>query len=132
MNSTKIKSKSLQIFLVENHSDTRKYYELFLGAIGHKVRHASTMEQALAAIPAAQCDVLISDLGLPDGTGWDLLEKMRSQGVDYPRYAIAVSGYGSTEDRERSRAAGFRHHLLKPFDPGDLERMLEEAAQELP
>jgi two-component system CheB/CheR fusion protein len=75
--------------------------------------------------------VLISDVGLPDGTGWDLLTRLREEKLPHPGFAVAASGFGSPADREQSKAAGFRHHLLKPFSPDDLDRLLEEAAREL-
>ena len=125
-------SRPLRIFLVEDHPDTLKYYQMYLQMEGHSVFHARTMNEAYEAIPRSDCDVLISDVGLPDGTGWDLLDRLRKENLPHPAYAIAVSGYGREEDRSRSRAAGFRHHLLKPFDPADLDAMLEEAARERP
>ena len=130
--STSTLSRPLRIFLVENHPDTLKYYQMYLQMEGHSVCHARTMNEAYEAIPHSDCDVLISDVGLPDGTGWDLLDRLRKENLPHPAYAIAVSGYGRDEDRARSRAAGFRHHLLKPFDPSDLDAMLEEAARERP
>jgi CheY-like chemotaxis protein len=123
--------RSLRLFVVENHAATLKYYRLYLEFSGHKVFDASSIAEALAAIPPARCDVLISDVGLPDGSGWDLLKRLRRENLPHPPYAIAVSGYGTPADREKSREAGFRHHLLKPFNPDDLDVMLEEAAQEI-
>ena len=128
--STSTLSRPLRIFLVENHADTLKYYQMYLQMEGHTVVHARTLNEAYQSIPTADCDVLISDVGLPDGTGWDLLNRLRTENRPHPPYAIAVSGYGRDEDRARSRAAGFRHHLLKPFDPGALDVMLVEAARE--
>jgi CheY-like chemotaxis protein len=104
---------------------------MYLQMEGHTVAYARTMEEAYRTIPTAQCDVLISDVGLPDGTGWDLLKRLKEEQLPHPAYAVAVSGFGTPEDRERSKAAGFRHHLLKPFNPDDLDRLLEEAAREL-
>ena len=123
-------SRPLRIFLVENHVDTLKYYEMYLHLEGHSVEHARTMMEALDAIPRSNCDVLVSDVGLPDGTGWELLERLQRENLPHPKDAIAVSGYGRDEDHARSRAAGFRHHVLKPFDPSILDNLLEEAARE--
>ena len=72
--------------------------------------------------------MLISDIGLPDGTGWELLQRLQ---LPHPIYAIAMSGFGMNADQARSRAAGFRHHLLKPFPLNELDGLLEEAAREL-
>lgn len=127
MSSMAIETRPLRIFVVENHPDTLKYLTLYLEQMGHTVVSARSVKDALAALPTSDCSVLISDIGLPDGNGWDLL---RSAGHERPLYAIAMSGFGMNADRAKSRAAGFRHHLLKPFEPDELDAMLEEAARE--
>lgn len=123
-------SRPLRIFVVENHSDTLNYYKMYLEMEGHTVRQARTFNEALENIPHADCDVLISDVGLPDGTGWDLLRRLREEHRPHPGFAIAVSGFGTLDDRQRSKAAGFRHHLLKPFAPETLDTLLDEAGRE--
>src|SRR3954469_18437439 len=117
----------MRIFVVENDPDTLKYFQMYLEDLGHIVFATRTLAEALAQIPAARCDILISDIGLEDGTGWELLRRL---GDGAPGYAIAVSGFGRTADRVKSEAAGFRHHLLKPYDLEELEEMLAEAAEE--
>ena len=123
-------TRPLGVFVVENHPDTLRSLRMYLEEMGHSVFSAGTVDEALAAIPAASCDVLISDIGLPDGNGWELLHALKSNG-HAPPYAIAMSGFGMNADHVRSREAGFQHHLLKPFVPADLDAMLEEAAAEL-
>ena len=118
----------LRIFIVENHDDTRFLLGLLLEQLGHTVYAAANVREALAGIPDADCDVLISDVGLPDGNGWELLRRL---GGERPRYAVAMSGFGMASDRERSIAAGYRHHLLKPVEPNQLEHLLDEAASEM-
>jgi CheY-like chemotaxis protein len=118
--------RPLAIFVVENHADTLKYLRMYLEQLGHQVRAARSMAEALAELPGSDCDVLISDIGLPDGDGWQLLRQIA---LPQP-YAIAMSGYGMNADRLRSKEAGYRHHILKPFQPDELEVMLEEAARE--
>ena len=118
----------LRIFIVENHDDTRFLLGLLLEQLGHTVFAAATVKDALAHIPGADCDMLISDVGLPDGNGWQLLQRL---GADRPRYAVAMSGFGMSSDRERSLSAGYRHHLLKPVEPNQLENLLDEAASEV-
>ncbi len=121
-------AQPLQIFVVENHPDTLKYLRMYLESMGHSVQVARTVAEALKALPAADCDVLISDIGLPDGDGWDLLRRAQ---LPRPMYAIAMSGFGMNADHLRSREAGYRHHLLKPFPPDELDVMLAEAAREI-
>ena len=121
----------LRIFVVENHLDTLRSLSMYLEAMGHAVESARTMAEALTAIPLSACDVLISDIGLPDGDGWELMRTLTKQG-HAPTYSIAMSGFGMNADHLRSREAGYRKHLLKPFDPADLDAMLAEAAAGLP
>jgi CheY-like chemotaxis protein len=121
-------ARPLRIFIVENHEDTRFLLGLLLEQLGHTVSSATTLGEALEQMPGSQSDVLISDIGLPDGNGWELMARL---GDDRPPYAIAMSGFGMASDRQRSLAAGFRHHLLKPVEPNQLERLLDEATAEI-
>ena len=121
-------ARPLRIFVVENHPDTRKYLTMYLEMLGHEVEAVQTMEAALETIRIHDFDVLISDIGLPDGDGWELMQRASFR---RPIYAIAMSGFGLGADQVRSKAAGFRHHVLKPFGPDELDSMLEEAAEEL-
>jgi DNA-binding response OmpR family regulator len=121
-------TQPLRIFVVENHADTLKYLTLYLEEGGHEVISASTLADALARFPTSGCNVLISDIGLPDGNGWELMERA---GQAQEVFAIAMSGFGSFSDRSRSNAAGFRKHMRKPFDLDELDRVLAEAADEI-
>ena len=118
----------LRVFVVENHADTREFLTFMLEELGHTVMVADTMSRALRDMPAANCDVLISDIGLPDGDGWQLLARLD---LPKPVYAIAMSGFGMTSDRLRSKAVGYRHHLVKPMGLEQLEGILKDAAAEL-
>ena len=117
----------LRILVVENHADTLKFLRIYLEQLNHIVEGARTMTDGLAVLAREKFDVLISDIGLPDGDGWELL---RRAGASRPGYAIAMSGFGMNADRAKSLKAGFRNHLLKPFMPDDLDHNLEEAAAE--
>ena len=116
---------SLRVFLVENHEDTARYMRLYLEQLNYKVFIAANMTTALREIPHSNCDVLISDIGLPDGDGWQLMEHL---GENRPKFAIAMSGYGSGNDQRRSREVGYNHHLVKPFTPEALQTLLREAS----
>lgn len=120
--------RPLRIFIVENHDDTRFLLGLLLEQLGHTVFAAARLGEALVAIPEAHCDVLISDIGLPDGDGWELMTRL---GDRRPPYAIAMSGFGMSSDRQRSLGVGYRHHLLKPVEPNQLEQLLDEAAERI-
>ena len=118
----------LRIFIVENHDDTRFLLGLLLEQLGHSVQAVATMSEALDDAVSGDFDVLISDIGLPDGDGWELLASL---GERAPPYAIAMSGFGMASDRQKSLAVGYRHHLLKPIEPNQLEQFLDEATSEI-
>ena len=123
-------SRPLKIFVVENHPDTLLYLQMYLEGFGHTVLSARSVQEALEILPGSHCDVLISDIGLPDGNGWELLRTLVEKG-QAPAYAIAMSGFGMNADHKRSEEAGFRHHLLKPFRPDEFDALLTEATSEL-
>lgn len=116
--ATKATSRPLHILLVEDHGDTANVTKVLLTMAGHNVRVAGDVATALDEASRSSFDVLVSDLGLPDGSGADLLRELRRRGYTMP--AIAVSGYGREEDVRRSRDAGFAEHLVKPTSPDRL------------
>jgi CheY-like chemotaxis protein len=119
---------SLRILVVEDHLDTLEVVCFYLRYTGHDVIGARSKQEAAEAVQQASCDVLISDIGLSDGSGWDLIGEL---GERRPKYAIAMSAYGTRADVERSFQAGFRHHLVKPVSLEKLAAVLAEAAEEL-
>lgn len=122
--------KSLRIFVVENHADTLKYLCMYLEMLGHSVASANSMTGALAKLPHFPCDVLLCDINLPDGSGWELLPLIDAQ-LPLPTYAVAMSGWVGREMHDHSEAAGFHHHLDKPVTPIALEAVLNHAASAL-
>ncbi|MFN2508223.1 MAG: response regulator [Chthoniobacterales bacterium] len=118
-------ARPLRVFVVEDHPDTARGLKLYLQAQGHVVLLAGDVTSALRVAEQNQFDVLLSDLGLPDGNGWELLQQLRSLG---PVKAIAMSGYNSDADLERSQRAGFLQHLPKPLMPETLNAALQSAA----
>ena len=117
--------RSLRILLVEDHADTAEAMADLLGLSGHRVTVAASVADALAAAEAAagELDLVLSDLGLPDGSGQDLMrELVRLYGLR----GIALSGYGMEEDIRRSREAGFARHLTKPINRQALEGAIRQ------
>ena len=120
------RKKSLHILVVENHQDTLDAMKMFLDLSGHITETAGTMKAALDAAADNAFDLVITDIGLPDGDGWELMRQLRERG---PVRAVAMSGYGWKEDLEKSRAAGFEAHLLKPLKITELENVLRKMEQ---
>jgi signal transduction histidine kinase len=123
-NPTKSASLHSRILLVDDHLDSLRPMQLFLEAIGYKVMTAESVEAALRIAAQEKFDLLVSDLGLPDGSGEDLIRNLQANGYKIP--GIALSGYGMEQDLARSRAAGFQVHLIKPVSPQHLEMVIDQ------
>jgi signal transduction histidine kinase len=117
--------RRLEILLVEDHCDTARVLKRLLNGSGHHVRTADTVRSALAAAAAERVDLVVSDLGLPDGTGFELMQQLMQQ---HALKGIALSGFGTDQDVARSREAGFAYHLTKPIDFRRLEEAIELVA----
>lgn len=115
-------SRHLRILLVEDHENTARMMSLLLSSLGHEVRTAGDVGTALRLAGEGKrgnFDLLISDLGLPDGSGLDLMRSLRARGLSLP--GIALSGYGTEQDVQHSMSAGFAEHLVKPVDISQVE-----------
>ena len=119
----------MRILIVENHPDTLESMKLYLQDAGYEVLTSMTVNEAFSVLSHCECEMMICDIGLPDGTGWDLMERLKPSGRRL--FAIAMSGFGMNADNARSQAAGFRHHLLKPFKSAELDKILAQAVAEM-
>jgi CheY-like chemotaxis protein len=122
------------VLLIEDHADTAEAMSELLRILGYRVSVAGTVAQALTLAASAsdglpgdgQIDLVVSDLGLPDGTGFDLMRELADR---YRLRGIALSGYGMEEDIRRSRESGFAKHLTKPVNPQALQSALRQLAE---
>ncbi|HEX2973021.1 MAG TPA: PAS domain S-box protein, partial [Tepidisphaeraceae bacterium] len=117
----------LRILLVEDHGDTARVMAHILQREGHEVRTAGDVASALELAGSEAFDLIISDLGLPDGSGLDLMRQLSSKHHEIK--GIALSGYGSEEDVKRSRQVGFVEHLIKPVDLEQLHAAVARVAE---
>ena len=119
----------LRLLLVEDHADTAAAMADLLRALGHEVTVAGSVGSALRAAEAraGRIDLVVSDLGLPDGSGLDLMRELSRR---YGLKGVALSGYGMEDDVQRSREAGFSKHLTKPVDLQALKAAILAAAGE--
>jgi CheY-like chemotaxis protein len=113
--------RKLRILAVDDHDDTRRVLANLLRTKGHEVLTAMNVASALDTLSRESIDVLLSDIGLPDGTGYDLMERAK---VLQPLIGIALSGFGTAEDISRATESGFAHHLIKPVNFDQLEATL--------
>jgi CheY-like chemotaxis protein len=110
-----------RILLVEDHDDTLQTLLRLLKRRGYQVVPASNAEAASALAEAERFDLVISDVGLPDRSGLELMTELREK---HKLHGIALSGYGMEADIERSHGAGFVAHLTKPIDFAALEKAI--------
>jgi CheY-like chemotaxis protein len=115
--------KGLRILLVDDHADTLSVLDRVLSRRGHEVFAVTDAASALKVASREAIDLLISDIGLPDRSGLDLMAELRKSG-SLP--GIALSGYGAQADIDRSHAAGFFGHLIKPVEIPALEKLIAE------
>ncbi|MFD1556161.1 response regulator [Paraburkholderia silviterrae] len=114
---------ALEILLIEDHEDTAEVMSQLIRALGHEVAVATSVTGALALTAAQRFDLVVSDIGLPDGSGIDFIRAFRKES-EAP--AIALTGFGTDDDVRRSIDAGFTAHLTKPVNFEQLERLIEE------
>ncbi len=103
----------LRLLIVEDHADTARALQRLLGKAGFVVSTTGNVAAALALAGRETFDLLVSDLGLPDGTGYDVMAGLQKV---QPIPGIAMSGYGMDEDVRLSKEAGFSEHLVKPVE----------------
>ena len=123
-----VASQGLHILVVEDHESTAQILGRLLRRAGHEVEIAYSVASAKTLFARRGFDLVISDLGLPDGNGLDLFRYMNAQ---RPTEGIALSGYGMQADVEASLAAGFREHLIKPIDWPKLEAVVDHVAMRM-
>ena len=120
--------RPLRLLVVEDHEPTLEILTSLLQVAKHQVKTASTLEAARKIAESYVFDLVVSDLGLPDGSGLDLMIDLRDK---YGLEGIAVTGYGMEEDLEKTRAAGFREHLVKPVTLDQVTAAIERAGAAL-
>ena len=118
-----MEQKKGKILLVDDHGDTGKVFQMLLERQGYHVKIAFNVKGAMDAAALDHYDLLISDIGLPDGTGLDLMRSLREK---QDIKGIALSGFGMDEDIEKSHDAGFSEHLTKPVNFQKLKAAVEQ------
>jgi PAS domain S-box-containing protein len=114
--------EGLRVLLVEDEQDTRELVKAILERCGAEVTAVASVDEALTSIERRKADVLISDIGMPGGNGYELIRKIRAlepEGGARVR-AVALTAYAGPKDRRRALLAGFQVHLAKPIEPDEL------------
>jgi len=120
--SDSIRLDGLHVLLVEDDEDSRKLLGTMLKRYGARVTSTMSAKEALRVFEGELPDLLISDIGMPDEDGYELIRKLRSAPPDKGGLtpAIALTGYASRKDRERALTAGYQQHIAKPVEQADI------------
>ena len=124
--------RGLHVMVIDDDAGVRDVVALTLAKCGASVTVASSASDALNLLPNLTPDVVVSDLALPEVDGYEFIRRFRNltkpKGESVP--AIALTAYGSQQDRDKALEAGFDRHLAKPIDPGELVRAIVKTREE--
>lgn len=127
--SASVAKAGLLVLVVDDNADAADSLALLLERHGHKVEVAYDGRRAVEMYLAHRHDVVVMDIGLPLLDGNDAARAMRAAQGEQAPLMIALTGWGQAEDRRRSEAAGFDHHLVKPVLPSEIEALLRGSAR---
>jgi signal transduction histidine kinase/DNA-binding response OmpR family regulator len=115
-----------RVLVVDDNFDAAESTAAFLRLEGHEVKTVGDGAEALASVPVFAPHVIVLDIGLPGLDGYAVARQLRERGDTSHMLLIAVTGYGQREDRERAMEAGFDYHFVKPTNPGQIQRAIEQ------
>jgi CheY-like chemotaxis protein len=118
------RGRSLRLLVVDDSKDTVDSLAMVMRANGHEVSTADSGPAGLRAALSEPFDAVLLDLGLPGIDGYEIASRIREKNDQV--LLMAITGYGQSGDRERSKKAGFDHHLVKPVDPMKVQQLLAE------
>jgi CheY-like chemotaxis protein len=115
---------AMRILVADDSLDAAESIGMLLGLRGHDVRLAHTGRQAIELSASYRPDVILLDISLPDMSGFEVAEALRSASSDAPPVLVAVTGFGRETDHQRAREAGIDLMLTKPVEPARLMELL--------
>ena len=125
-------AERLKILVIDDNEDAAEMCATFLELAGQDVRRAYNGRSALALAEAFRPRVALLDIGLPDISGYEVARALRRAPWATNLLLVAVTGWGQDQDKQRALDAGFDHHLTKPIEPDELERLLQSIAHRAP
>jgi CheY-like chemotaxis protein len=110
----------IRVLVVDDEPDARQLVRRVLGDCGAEVAVAESADEAMQLVEGFRPDILVSDVGMPDQDGYDLIRQVRSRLAAKTLPAVALTAFARSEDRRRALLAGFQTHVAKPVDPEEL------------
>jgi CheY-like chemotaxis protein len=121
--------ESLRVLIIEDNRDAAETLDVLLTEWGHDTRVAYDALSGLELANQFHPAVVLLDIGLPQLHGHDVARRIREQEWGRQALLVAITGWGQEADRQRSKAAGIDHHLLKPADPNVLRQLITQASR---
>ena len=115
-----------RVLVVDDNADAAAMLDVLLRSLGHQTCVAHDGVEALKMAADFHPDVVLLDIGLPGADGYEVARGLRALRKDDPLRIVAITGWGQDADRQKSKQAGFDVHLVKPVDPAELVRVLDE------
>jgi CheY-like chemotaxis protein len=119
-------ARGRRVLVVDDNADAAESLAEWLALRGHEVQTARSADEALAAAPRFRPEVVLLDIGLPGMSGYDLAPALRRDGGCAESVFVALTGWGTDEDRKRSEEAGFAVHLIKPVENAKLDAVFAQ------
>ncbi len=126
------KTASLRILVVDDNKAAATMLKMVVKMLGNEVRAAHDGQEAVEVAADFRPDVVLMDLGMPRMSGYEAARHIREQAWGQNMVLVALTGWGQEEDRERTREAGFDHHLVKPAEPAALQELLANHPSRMP
>jgi DNA-binding response OmpR family regulator len=118
-----------RVLIVDDHPDTAEILSVMFTLLGHETRSAPRGREALRTARTFDPTLVMLDIGLPDISGYEVINALRAAAHGKDRYIVAVTGWARQEDIEKSRRAGFDAHFVKPINLGTIRDILRVTAK---
>jgi CheY-like chemotaxis protein len=115
-----------RILVVDDNEDSRGWLATMLEMMGNEVRTAHDGEAGIVAAAEFRPDLILMDIGMPKMNGYEAARRIRQEPWGKQPMLVALTGWGSENDRRQTQEAGFNHHLVKPVDPAEIKALLAE------
>jgi signal transduction histidine kinase/ActR/RegA family two-component response regulator len=122
--ATAVPRGSRRVLVVDDHRDSADSLAMLLKAMGHEVDRAYDGEQGIELASKVLPELILLDIGMPRMDGFETCRRIKAEAWGEHTVVVALTGWGQDEDRRKSRAAGFDHHLVKPVEIGDLVALM--------
>ncbi|HVS21345.1 MAG TPA: response regulator, partial [Pyrinomonadaceae bacterium] len=123
---TEAQPQTAHLLIVEDDADTLEILQATFEARGFRVTTCASAAEALELAPVNSIDLIVSDIGMPEMDGFEMMKRMRRLASMNDVPAIALTGYASRKDAEMALGAGFNAHVSKPVDPAELTTLIDQ------